>query len=155
MLKIPAKSRYLNLQGSIKMYYVLVIGAFISILSFLLYKDFIVAAVMVGCTIASYLLLSKAPKDEVIELNDDYLIIDDIDIEWSKCLGWAMVDLGDTIEFVVQTSNMNHQFYYFYLKETQPGIKDLIMQLTQYLNYDASIPQKNPIHAMLRKWGLK
>lgn len=155
MLKVSARSRHLDLRGDIKLYYVLAIGAFLSLFSFLWYRDFVVAFAMAACTVGAYFLLSKPPESIVVEIDEEHLKIDDIVLPWAACYGWAMVDLGDVVEFVVHTNNLLHPFYYFYLHEQNPGIKPLIMDVTQYLPYDASIPSKNPLHQGLRKFGFK
>jgi hypothetical protein len=155
MLKISGQSKHLNLQGNFKLYYILAIGAFVSILSFVLYRDAVVTVVMVACTIALYIIFSRPPSNIEIVLNEMGINIGPLEVKWDDSVGWAMVDLGDIIEFVILTTNMSQQFYYFYINDKNPGIKPLVMELSQYLPYSEEIPNKNIIHNTLRKWGLR
>jgi hypothetical protein len=155
MFQLKARSRFLDLKGSIKLYYVLAVGIFFAILSFVVYTDIIVTITMIVCTIVSYYLLSTPPKEIEIVLDEDMIKIDDYEIKWEDCVEWAVVDLHDSMEFVIRTTKFNHQFYYFYLDEGTLQTKQLIAILSAYLPYSESTPGLNPIHKLLRNWGLK
>jgi len=66
-----------------------------------------------------------------------------------------VVDLGDDLEFVVQTSSFTRDFFYFYIQETTQEAKDLMRFFTEFLPYDETIPKRNLIHSILRNYGLK
>lgn len=155
MFQIPGTSRFLDLTGSIRLYYVLAAGIFFSILTFILYKDFFITITMAACTFVVYYLLSRPPKQIQVIVGEDNLIIDETVVPWDACLAWAVVDLGDTLEFVIRTTNMSHQFYYFYVDEARPEVKRLILLLNEFMPYDETIPAQNPLHSTLRMWGLK
>jgi len=155
MFKIRASNRYVNLQGNYKLYYLLAIGAFISILSFLLYRDVFLTLVMVVCMGALYFIYSQPPRPVEIELSPELIKLNDFELKWEDCISWSLVDLGQTIEFVILTTKVNQSFYYFYLPENDPGLKPLIMEMTKYLPYDENLPLRNALHNLLRRWGLK
>jgi hypothetical protein len=155
MFQIQARSRFLNLQNSFRLNYVLAAGAFLSILSFVLYKDLIVTITTIACSIISYILLGKPPQDIVVGVGDSGLDIGENHLDWREVIGWAMVDLGDIIEFVVHSTKFSHQFYYFYIPESNPAIRQLIMLLAQYAPYAPEVGTRNILHTSLRRIGLK
>ena len=155
MLKIPARSKLVNLQHSVKLYYVLAIGAFITTLTFVLYRDFTVSGTMLISTIAAFILLGRPPSKLVIEVAPEGLSIGDEKIKWSFCSGWCLTDLGDNLEFTIQTTQFSQQFYYFYLQTNQPGVTELITALSSYLPYSEEIVSKNIVHNLLRIIGLR
>lgn len=155
MLQIKALSRYLNLQESFRLYYILALGAFLSIFSFVLYQDFIVTATVIACTIAGYIVLSRPPREIMVTITPDALTIDDNYIDITRCTGYAIVDLGDTVEFTIETKTVGAPYFYFYVKESEENFKQLIIELSKYMPYDEQIPIRNVTHSTLRRFGLK
>jgi len=155
MLKIPARSKLLNLQNSVKLYYILAIGAFITILTFVLYRDFVVSGTMLISTLAAFFITSRPPLKIVIEIEEDGISIGDEKIKWEICSGWCLSDLGSTLEFTVQTTQITQQFYYYYIDTNQPGVSELISLLSSYLPYSEEIASKNIVHTALRILGIR
>jgi hypothetical protein len=154
MFRISALSKYKDLNGNPKLYYVLGISSFISIISFFFYKNFFIALVLLISGIVSFIVLSRKPKSVIIEMNDEVIKYDEMETKWEKCIGWAMVDLEGMTEIIIQTSDVTQQFLYFYFKENQPGIKDFIIAITDNIPYLPKIQQKNVVHEFLRVLGL-
>lgn len=154
MFEIEVRNRFKDLSKSLKSLYILVLGVFIAIISYLLYRNLIVTTTLGVCAFLSYVLLSQPPKKVKLKISDEGLNYDGDVIGWETIISWTMVDLGDDLEFVILTSNPIKDFYYFYIAETHPGVKKLVSLLTQFLTYDESIASKNRIHKILRDLGL-
>jgi type II secretory pathway component PulF len=154
MFKITALSKYKDLNGSPRLYYVLGLSSILSVLSFIFYKNFFITVVLLASGVVSYIVLSRKPKPVLIEMDDKALAYDGSKMPWANCVGWAMVDLGDVTEIIVQTTDMTQQFLYFYFKENQPGVKQFIMYITDHTPYLPAIQQKNVVHRFLRTLDL-
>jgi hypothetical protein len=154
MFRINASSKYKDLNDSPKLYYVLGISSFISIVSFFFYKNFFIALVLLISGIVSFIVLSRKPKNVLIEMSDDSLKYDGIETVWDKCIGWTMVDLGEVTEIIIQTTDVTQQFLYFYFNEKQPGVKEFIIFITDNIPYLPKIQEKNVVHQFLRVLGL-
>jgi hypothetical protein len=154
MFKITALSKYKDLNGSPRLYYVLGVSSFLSIVSFLFYKNFFITVVLLASGVVSYIVLSRKPKPILIEMDEAALYFDGAKTKWDSCIGWAMVDLGDTTEIIVQTTDVSQQFLYFYFKENQPGIKEFILYITNNIPYLPKIQEKNVVHRFLRTLDL-
>jgi hypothetical protein len=154
MFKISAISKYKNLNGNTKLYYILGLASVVSIFSFIVYQNIFVTIVMMGCGIVAYLMLSRVPKKIIVEMNDETIIIDEQDLSWKQCLGWGMVDLGDMSEVTIQTSDLLQPFVNFYFTDNQPGVKEFIVYISQHCTYSKEIPDKNMIMKFLRTFDL-
>ncbi len=155
MFEFTAYSRFLNLKGSIRLYYVVAFGVFLALLAFLLYRDFMVTLTIIVCSVAGYFLLSIPPTEINIVVDEDAIYIDDKKISWDESIEWAVVNLHDVVEFVIRTDKINHQFYYFYVDSEEEDLKALISFLGNTLPYNESTPGLNPLHIVLRNVGLK
>ncbi len=155
MLKISARSKLLNLQHSVKLYYILAIGAFITVLTFLLYRDIFVSSTMLVSTIAGFIILGRPPIKMVIEIEPEGIHIGEEILKWSNCLSWALTDLDENLEFTIQTTQFSQQFYYFYLETSQPGVAEFIDAISNYLPYSEESAKKNLVHNILCMLGLR
>jgi len=155
MFSIKARSRFLDLSKSFKTLYVIAVGVILSVLSYVVYENIIVTVTLVACTIAGYVILSQPPREIVVEIDEDGMTIDDDLITWENLTAWAMVDLGDDLEFIISAPNFIKDYYFFYINENLVEVKQLIQILTQYLPYDIEIIAKNQTHNLLRSVGLK
>ncbi|MEM1312073.1 MAG: hypothetical protein AAGF07_01255 [Patescibacteria group bacterium] len=155
MFKAKGYSKFLDLSGSIRLYYVIALGIFFAIFSFVLYSNIIVTFTMIVCTVISYYLLSISPKNITITIDEENIIIDDTIIDWNNCVEWALVDLHGVMEFVIRTNRTTKPFTYFYLDDEDPKTKKLITILSSYLPYNPETSGLNPVHSLLRNWGLR
>lgn len=155
MFSIKARSRFLDLSKSFKGLYVIAVGIVLSILSYIVYQNIIVTVTLTACTIASYILISQPPRDILVEISEEGLNIDEELITWENLVAWAMVDLGDDLEFIIASNNPIKDYYFFYINENLPEVKQLLQILTQFLAYDIEIINKNKTHNILRNFGLK
>jgi hypothetical protein len=154
MFKISALSKFKNLNGDSRLYYVLGIASLVSIFSFIAYGNFIITLVMMGSGIVAYIVLSRVPKKIVVSMSDEEIIIGEQTIEWKHCLGWAMVDLGEMSEVTIQTSELLQPFVNFYFTENQPGVKEFIVYISQHCTYSKNIPDNNIVMKFLRQFGM-
>ncbi len=155
MFNIQATNKYLNLKGSNRLYYVLGAGGVIVLITGFFYKDILVTLTMIAATITAYFLLSKAPDRFTLEIDEEGFKTNEEKIAWVKCISWAIVDLGDVMEFMIQTNSLIRPFHYFYVDEDDKEIKRLIALLSEYLAYDEEVVKLNTIHNWLRTVGLK
>jgi hypothetical protein len=155
MFSIQARSRFLDLSKSFKALYVIAAGIFISIFSYIVYQNIIVTVTLAACTIASYILVSQPPTTMTIKIDEEGVNIDQEIISWENLVAWAMVDLGDDLEFIIATNNPIKDYYFFYINENLPEVRQLLQILTQYLAYDTEIISKNKTHNIMRTLGLK
>jgi hypothetical protein len=155
MFEIRARSRYLDLTGSIRLYYLIAAGIFISLFSFLLYRDLLITLSMVVTSGVVYYLLALPPKDIVVTFSDSDIVIADATISTDDCKSWGMVNLDTMIEFVINTTKYDHPFYYFYISLNDPRLKMCISTLAELVPFDEKISQSNKIHLLLREFGLK
>lgn len=155
MLKISARSKLINLQNSVKLYYVLAIGGFVTTLTFVLYRDLIVSATMLVSTIAAFVILGRPPLNIVVEMDSESISMGDEKIKWTDCTAWSLSDLGENLEFTIQTTQFSQQFYYFYLHTEQPGASEVISTLANYLPYSEEVAGKNLVHTIMCILGLR
>ncbi len=155
MLKIPAKSKYKDLSSDTKIYYALAIGIFITILSYILYRGFLVTLTMIASTIVVYILLSRKPRKTIVTVSEEGIMFDEDLITWNNVIGWASVELeDDMIEFVVETTTVRKKFYYFYMPGSQKGLKEFVLEIGKHIPYMEDIPAKNVVHNFLRRFEL-
>lgn len=155
MFQINAVSKFVDLKNSFRIYYVIAIGILVAVLVLLTQKDLLGMVTVLACTVVLYFVLAQSPKVISIIFEEEKMIIGGEKIAWNKCLGWAMVELDSKLEFIVQTSQITQSFYYFYLDKDEPFLKELILELTQYLHYQSDIADKNWLHNFMRTFGLK
>ncbi len=155
MFEIAAKSRFINLKGSVKLYYVLAVGIFVSLLSYLLYRDLLVTLSMILTSGAAYYILSQPPKDITIQISDEQFTVDQKSLDISNCRSWGMVNLGEVMEFVVSTTLNSDPFIYFYVTSNSPNLKTLISIMAEIVPFDEQISKTNRGHLLLREFGLR
>jgi hypothetical protein len=153
-MQFKAKSKFLDISKSHKLYYILIIGTILCILSFAIYRNLIVTATMVFCTIISYIIFSKPPEEIDIKISKKGIDIGGSFLEWENCYAWTIVDLGEYLEFVLYGDYIVKEFQYFYLKEKSKLTKKVILELDEVLEYNQEITKINPTHAFLRNMGL-
>ena len=155
MFTITASSRFVNLRNSFKIYYVMALGVLISVLIFVAYRDVLGMLTMLTCTGALYFILWQKPAPVEITISEEKMTIGEEKINWAKCIGWAMLELGEKLEFVIHTSQFGQNFHYFYLEKDEVGLRDLIINLNQFVPYDEEIPSRDWLHKLFRRFGLK
>ena len=153
-MEFSARSRFLDISKSVKLYYLIAAGIIFCIISFTLYRNLLVTITMIISTILAYIILSRPPQNIKIRILEEGIDIDGSFIEWQNCYGFAVVDLGQDLEFIIRTSYLVKQFQYFYLEEDSKIAKDTMFIFNEAMEYDEEIPKHNQAHAFLRNFGL-
>jgi hypothetical protein len=155
MLAFKAFNKYVDIRSSLKLFYLIAVVAFLSVLTFVVYQNIVVTVTVVVCGIAVYIVLAGPKRLIDVEIDDEKISLDSEQIPWSQAIAWAMVDLGDSLEFIVQTNGFAKDFYYFYLDPQTVDVREVIRQLSLYLPYDEVIAGLNRSHNLLRAVGMK
>ena len=154
MTTITASSKYADLSQSYKLYYVLGVGGFLSILSFALYTNLFIALTTSVSAVVVYLVLSRKPEAMKVVCSDNGLLIDNNEFGWSDCISWAAVDLPEATEIILETTSLQQKYIYMYVQQNQAGVSEFLNELGASLPYQEAMPFKNVTHNLLRKAGL-
>ena len=154
MASLTVQSRYADLSASLKLYYVLGIGAFLSILSFALYESFVVALTMVLSTVVVYLVLSQTPEAITVQTYPGGFVVDGDRFEWSDCLSFAVVELAEASEVVIETTKIQSRYLYWYVQPEDLQVRELLRTLSANIPYSEAMPNQDTVHLLLRRLGL-
>ena len=154
MAALTVRSKYNDLSNSLKLYYVLAIGAFLSILSFALYQSFVVALTMAISTVVVYLVLSRTPEPIQVETYPGGFTVDGDEFAWSDCVSFAAVELPEATEIVLETTKLQSRYLYWYVNTGDPEATELLETLSQNIPYDEAMPTRDTVHLLLRRVGL-
>ena len=154
MASLTVRSKYTDLSASIKLYYILGIGAFLSILSFALYQSFVVALTMAISTVVVYLVLSRSPEPIRVETVAGGFLVDGDEFSWAECVSFAAVELEAATEIVVETTKIQSRYLYWYVTPSDPDASELLEALSANVPYDELMPTRDTVHLLLRRAGL-
>jgi hypothetical protein len=154
MFRINAVSKYLNLGETVKIYYVLAIGVFLSILSVVIYRNALISLTLFLSAIAAFIILRKPPRKIVISLSPDQIIVDTDSILIQEIMSWAMVELEEAVEIVLFAKPSSPEFIYFYMQPDQPGFAKFIQLMSQTIPYNETLPVQDKFHTYMRLVGL-
>ncbi len=155
MFEAQVYSKFIDLSKSFKGFYIIGLGAFLSVLAFLVYTNIIVTITLVACTIVSFVVLTRPQKQILLKVDNQNITLENDIIPLQSVISWAIVDLGDTLEFVIQTTSLIQDFHYFYINENEAVVANIIEVFSNYFPYDENITRLNKSHNFLRNWGLK
>ena len=155
ILQISGKDNLVNLQDDPKLYYVLIIGALFSTISFALTKNLLTVIVLIFTTIFIFFNLNRAPKDIVINLNDDNLDVDGNDISWTNIDSWAALSEKEWLEIVIKSTNLTKPYFTFYILQSHPKTQEFLTLLSERASYDQVAITDNLVHSVLKKLGLR
>jgi hypothetical protein len=155
MLDTLVYSKFIDLSKSFKGFYIIGLGTFLSILAFLVYTNIIVTITLISCTLVSFIVLTRPQRQIQLQINPNNIILGNDTIPLQSVISWAIVDLGDTLEFVIQTTDLIQDFHYFYIDENEPVVVKIIEAFSNYFPYQEEITKLNKSHNFLRNWGLK
>ena len=154
MASLTVQSKYADLSASLKLYYVLGIGAFLSILSFALYESFVVALTMILSTVVLYLVLSQSPETLTIETYAGGFAVNQDRFAWSDCVSFAVVELTGASEVVIETTKIQSRYLYWYVQPDDPQAQELLRTLSANVPYSETMPTQDTVHLLLRRLGL-
>ena len=155
ILQISGKDNLVNLQNDPKIYYVLIIGALLSTISFALTKNFLTLILLIFTTIFIFLVLKKAPKDIIISLNDENLNVGGNYISWTNVDSWAALSENDWLEIVIKSTDLTKPYFTFYILQSHPKAQEFLTLLSERASYDQAAITDNIVHAFLKKLGLR
>lgn len=155
MQNFLVKDKFLDLSKSFRKFYILAIGIFLTLLTIAVYQNIFTAITLSVCTIVTFVIISLPNRDVNMVLNDQGVKLDQVEINWENCLGFSVVDLGDTLEFVIQTTSVTYSHLYFYLPEENQQVQAITNSLSQFLPYIPELSRGNLTHQILRYFGLK
>ena len=153
MPKIFAKNRYLHPnknQVYVKLGLVILLGAGLALLNFFLLRNYLSLLTLVICTILIIIFMLLPAKEITVEIQNDGLLIDRFLLPWTACHSWVMVNLEDKVEFIIQTTNLDSAYYYFYADPEQEDFAEFLEKLATILPYNEEIENKNVLHKVLR-----
>ena len=154
MASLTVRSKYIDLSTDIKLYYILGIGAFLSILSFALYQSFVVALTMAISTVVVYIVLSRSPERIQIQTVPGGFLVDGDEFSWAECVSFAAIELEEATEIAVETTKIQSRYLYWYVTPGDPDASSLLEALSQNVPYDELMPTRDTVHVLLRRAGL-
>ena len=157
MPKISAKNRYLH-PSKTQLYFrlslVILLGSGLALANFFVFENYLSLLALVICAILIIIFMLLPAKDITVTIKDNGLLVDKFLLPWDVCHSWVMVDLGDMVEFIIQTTNLDSAYYYFYADPRQEEFAEFLEKLSVTLPYNEEIEDKNVLHKILRFLGL-
>jgi len=154
MLKINAKNKSQTLKDNNKLYWVLVIGFLLTFLSFLLYKDIIVTITLGVSTIIFYFIIKKEPENITLVLDENGISLNENFRNWVEYDSFGIIKYDDQIEIVLFVATGRGVFKYLFFEKNQPGVKELITELTKHIPYNENVFNLDKKVVVLRRMGL-
>ncbi len=130
------------------------IGLGLTAISFFVYRNLIIVVTTLISTVLVFLILRGKVREIDIEINEQGFIYEKDKVKWEDCIAWSIVDLGEDLEFVIQTTGFTKNFYYFYTKDNSEISKEFINYLSQQAVYDENVAYRNQFHNLLRYFDL-
>ncbi len=155
ILQISGKDNLVNLQNDPKLYYIIIIGALLSTISFALTQNLLTVVLLIFTTIYIFFTLNQAPKEIIINLNDDSLDIGGNHISWSNIDSWLAVSENQWLEVVIKSTNLTKPFLTFYILGHHPRTQQFLVLLSERASYDETTLSENLIRSILKKLGLR
>lgn len=156
MFKVEAQSKFKNPNIQSRLYFLIGVGVLITILGFFYYQSPWIAASILICFAALYIILSLPSIRLNLMITDDGLIVTkDTVLKFENCLGWVVVDLGDYFELVIQTLEIRQPFNYFYIAKDNQEFQNFLIGLAQVIPYEEDLSLRDRNHVILRRLGLK
>ena len=133
-----------------RMLMVLLAGLILIIATFFIYQNIVILfTTFLSILILVFYLLSK-PKEIQLKIDLEKFVYDKIEIDWDSIVGWAIIDLGNTLEFMIHTSGFGVNFYYFYTDKEDIQTSQIASILAENIPYNQEITDLDRIHLVLR-----
>lgn len=150
-MNIEARSKWKSNKNNVRLYYILAFGFFVFIISFALTnRNILLSLSMALSFFAGFIILRQEPYKLSVNLDSIGLHVDDDTTQWNNVLSWSMIDMGDTIEFVINTTNFTQPYFYFYIPDSSPALPQLIQDMAQFAPYNEDMPSRDIVHKTLR-----
>lgn len=160
-MKITARTRYVDFKNNFSLRqlyavigYVLILSI-VSVLFFAFVRDWLLSITLLAAAIAGYFIFTQSAHDFEVETMDLGIRIGEFELPYVDIESWALIDLGDTIEVVLKSKRISQPFIYFYLSDKDSSTPLFIKDLQQLVPYDEEMPGTNPVHRVMRYFGLR
>ena len=148
-------NKFLDLTDSMAQWYLLGAGILVVTIIGLVTRDFLaVIATLIACGVIYFGSVAKKQEEVDLFINDADFQLGEESYEWSKCVGWCVNDLGDALEYVIQTNNLIVGALYFYVDEEQEFNHDLVVSLGQHIPYSTEIANANEFKTWCKRTGI-
>jgi hypothetical protein len=148
------KNKYKGSLSLLQLSSIVLLGIALCLVAFFIYSNFLILlSTILSILVLIFYFLSK-PEEVNFEIKEDCFIYQNRKALWFETVGWAVVDLDEKFEFIIQTSNFNVNFHYFYLTKEDPQVRQIVSALTQFAPYNQEIIELDKIHWVLRNLDL-
>jgi hypothetical protein len=148
-------NKFVDLSQSKLQWYILGLIGFFVVLIGLVTRDFLtVISSSIAFGIIYFGAVAKKQRELDLLLTDTGLVFGEEIYDWNKCIGWCVNDLGEALEYVVQTSDLMTGTIYFYVEESESFNHDLVVALGQYIPYSVEITANNGLKTWCKRNGL-
>jgi hypothetical protein len=157
MSSIVARTKYSEFKGIggyVKVVLAILIGSGLSLASYFFFQNLLALFTLLFCSIVVLFIIMTPAQQIEVDVSEEGIMFDENLLAWDKCHSWVMVELDSTIEFIIQTTNFDTSYYYFYVDEEQESLRSFISSLAQMLPYNEEIEDKNYFHKIVRFLGL-
>lgn len=155
---VQNKRRFLVLVG---------LGALLTIFTVVLYGPTILQSsdALVGAIFSAFVVLVAIsviiswivwpPKKAMLDVNNTRILFADNVIAVEKVESWALVELSDTVEIIINKGGYGPNLEYFYTDSVELKNSGVIDELNKLITYDADLVNINKFHFWLRRLGLR
>jgi len=153
MLKIKAYRQYYYQSAwaaAVRYLLIVVFGSGASAFMVLQYQNYLGALVMIISAITMLIIVSLPKKFVLLEMDEENLQFDLQVYPIAMMSAWVMVDMGEVVEFVIQTSGLSDSYLYFYIPKNNSKLSELSMKFAQTVPYNEDLASSDTMHRILK-----
>jgi|GEM_PF-5651769 len=156
MFQVQADSRFDNPAKQSRLYFLMGVGVLAAVLGYFYFQSPWIAVSTLICFAAVYVVLALPSNRLTLVIEDEGLkVSEEIILDYTNCIGWGILDLGNCFELVIQTNEVRQPFNYFYINKENKEFQNFLIGLTQVIPYQEDISLRDRKHVLLRQLGLK
>jgi hypothetical protein len=95
------------------------------------------------------------PKSATLDLSATHLTFGDTVTDVTKIESWALVELGQTVEIIINKGGYGPNIDYYYVLPEELKSSEFADALNEYIPYDPELVNINRFHFLLRRAGLR
>ncbi len=95
------------------------------------------------------------PKKAMLDVTAERIVFADTVIAIEKIASWALVELSDTVEIIINKGGYGPNLEYFYVDSAELKNSGVIDELNELIPYDEDLVNINKFHFWLRRLGLR